>query len=147
MFFAQLAIGVTHPHRRLCSCLSWCDDGDNGQKDAVYHKLRHMNANALLLPHPAVSALSRTFFERCHGEFPKRYGALKRSIYHIRAWGPQSLRRFHAQVLSRAQLSRKGSETRASRVLPSKADVVDSEWEVRLGPVAYMCCRTRSRLR
>lgn len=59
-----------------------------------------MNANALLLPHPAVSALSRTFFERCHGEFPKRYGALKRSIYHIRAWGPQSLRQFHAQVLS-----------------------------------------------
>src|SRR5215470_17222845 len=77
MFFAQLAIGVTHPHRRLCSCLSWCDDGDNGQKDAVHHKLRHMNANALLLPHPANRALSRTFFERCHGKFPKRYGALK----------------------------------------------------------------------
>ena len=114
MFFVQLAIGVTHPHRRLCSCLSWCDHGDNGQKDAVHHKPRHMNANALLLPHPANSALSRTSFERCHGKFPKRYGALKRSIYHIRAWGPQSLRPASRSSAERAQLSRKGSETRAT---------------------------------
>src|SRR5215831_11077965 len=113
MFFAQLAIGVTHPRRRLCSGLSWCDDGDNGQNDAVHHKLRHMNANALLLPHPAVSALSRTFFEWCHGEFPKRYEALKRSIYHIRAWGPQSLRQLHAQVLSECNYLEKVVKTRA----------------------------------
>jgi tRNA A37 threonylcarbamoyltransferase TsaD len=106
-----------------------------------------MNANALLLPHPAVSALSRTFFERCHREFPQQVRRTEKVNISHSGMGTAVPPTVSHSSAERAQLSRKGSETRAARVLPSKADVVDSEWEVRFGPVAYICCRTRSRLR